>query len=130
MALKPPRICCQPGCGKPSENRYCEAHESVADEQRKASYKHLDSKRGTAEDRGYNDRWRRVSVWFRKAHPVCEYRIRCNGALATEVDHIIPLDEGGARYEWENLRATCHRCHVAKTWNDKKRQQTAKRLNL
>jgi 5-methylcytosine-specific restriction endonuclease McrA len=35
--------------------------------------------------------------------------------LSEEVDHVIPLDQGGAPYAMENLRGTCRACHQAKT---------------
>lgn len=34
--------------------------------------------------------------------------------VATEVDHIIPLHQGGLD-EWENLQGLCHEHHAAKT---------------
>lgn len=32
-----------------------------------------------------------------------------------EVDHILPLEDGGAPYDESNLQALCRRCHFAKT---------------
>jgi len=34
--------------------------------------------------------------------------------VATEVDHIVPLSQGGPD-EWDNLQGLCHDCHAAKT---------------
>lgn len=34
---------------------------------------------------------------------------------ATEVDHVIEIQDGGAEFELSNLQSLCHRCHVAKT---------------
>jgi HNH endonuclease len=42
--------------------------------------------------------------------------------IATEVDHIIPIDKGGAWYDPDNLRASCHRCNnhrIDRTRNDR-----------
>lgn len=47
---------------------------------------------------------------FLAEHPVCEL---CP-ALATEVDHRIPLHLGGIDAE-PNLQGLCRRCHAAKT---------------
>lgn len=64
--------------------------------------------RGGATERGYDIKWQRVREAILAMHPGCD---EC-GAPATEVHHIVPLDEGGSRYEWSNLRPLCHRCHM------------------
>jgi 5-methylcytosine-specific restriction endonuclease McrA len=46
---------------------------------------------------------------------VCEIREKCNGDATEEVDHIIPIDDGGARLDEENLQAACRPCHRWKT---------------
>jgi 5-methylcytosine-specific restriction endonuclease McrA len=33
-------------------------------------------------------------------------------ALADEVDHIVPLSEGGDPYGFDNLRSLCRRHHI------------------
>lgn len=38
---------------------------------------------------------------------------RCKGK-ASEVDHIIPLSEGGSRLDPRNLRSVCRPCHKAR----------------
>lgn len=71
----------------------------------------------------YNDdQWRRV----RKA--VLErdgYRCRIHGPKcteqATEVDHIVPHDAGGARYDPDNLRAACGTCNKGRAARQKHR---------
>jgi 5-methylcytosine-specific restriction protein A len=35
--------------------------------------------------------------------------------LAVEVDHIVPIREGGARLDANNLQPLCHTCHSRKT---------------
>lgn len=39
----------------------------------------------------------------------------CGKAGRLEVDHIIPLEHGGAAWSPDNLQALCVRCHIAKT---------------
>ena len=46
-----------------------------------------------------------------RAHPLCSVE-DCNLA-ATDIDHIIPLAEGGDDSEW-NLQALCHSHHSRK----------------
>ena len=47
----------------------------------------------------------------------------CGRAGRLEVDHITPLDDGGAPYEPANLQVLCRICHFAKT----KRENQARR---
>ena len=37
------------------------------------------------------------------------------GAYAKEVDHIVPLHQGGELMDRENLQLLCRRCHIQKT---------------
>jgi 5-methylcytosine-specific restriction endonuclease McrA len=48
---------------------------------------------------------------------LCEIREKCNGDATDEVDHIIPISEGGERFDEDNLQAACKRCHAWKTAN-------------
>lgn len=48
---------------------------------------------------------RRKQVLFEQ--PICAI---CDQRLSEEVDHIVPLSEGGAPYERSNLRGVCRRC--------------------
>jgi 5-methylcytosine-specific restriction protein A len=52
-----------------------------------------------------------------RADPICEWGRGCR-LLAIEVDHIIPLAAGGARYDWANLMSLCHDHHAEKTTRD------------
>lgn len=48
-----------------------------------------------------------------RADPICE-QPGCR-ALATEVDHIQGVGDGGERYDWTNLQSLCTPCHERKT---------------
>ena len=44
------------------------------------------------------------------------YRCRgCGAAGRLEVDHVTPLDRGGAAFDENNLQALCRACHIGKT---------------
>ena len=43
----------------------------------------------------------------------------CGKAGRLEVDHVIPLEKGGAEYDPANLRALCRGCHILKTYQDR-----------
>ena len=47
------------------------------------------------------------------------------GVYANEVDHIVPLHRGGAKYDVANLRATCRMCHIQKTRVEARGEATA-----
>lgn len=46
-------------------------------------------------------------------HGIC--RADGCGRPATEVDHIVEIQDGGAEFDLENVRSLCHDCHVVKT---------------
>jgi 5-methylcytosine-specific restriction protein A len=96
----PTRLCLEPRCPNPSVYRgRCPEH-SRTNEHATHRNRHV-----------YNSkRWQllRRSVLYNQ--PLCE----C-GAIATDVDHIIPIDKGGAEYKRDNLQPLCQRCHGQKT---------------
>src|SRR5262249_8478468 len=51
-----------------------------------------------------------------RANPMCEHP-GCRRP-AERVDHIVPLAEGGPRYEWSNLQSLCRPHDVQKTTAD------------
>lgn len=57
-------------------------------------------------------KWRVTRRRKLRDSPTCE---DCGLELATEVDHAVPIEEGGAPYALSNLRSLCARCHGRKT---------------
>ncbi len=118
MARMIPHACGWPGCPKLAEpgHRYCAEHEKLA---RAGSQREYDQRRGTAAQRGYGARWRRLRRMFLNAHPICADPFGVHAKAgevvpATDVDHIIAKRCGGTD-TWENLQALCHSCHSRKT---------------
>jgi 5-methylcytosine-specific restriction protein A len=56
-----------------------------------------------------------------KEHPICNHP-GCH-AVATEADHIVPLDQGGG-WELENGQGLCKPCHSRKTRYENGKQTT------
>lgn len=61
--------------------------------------------------------------------PYCQY---CEEqgetpTLAVQVDHIVPLVDGGDPYDYDNLKSTCFRCHVIKTAEENRQRAKAKK---
>lgn len=60
------------------------------------------------------------------------YKCRMCGKIATEVDHIIPIqteDGWNKRFEWENLQSLCVECHNKKHGRFQKKNKKHKKAN-
>jgi 5-methylcytosine-specific restriction protein A len=63
-----------------------------------------------------------LAVWHRlrekqlSDEPLCRH-CKAMGivVLATDVDHIVPIAQGGAELDQANLQSLCHECHSRKT---------------
>lgn len=63
----------------------------------------------------YNGPWQRIrKTILERDGWDCQIRGRNCTSQATHVDHIIPVEQGGAPYDPANLRAACQRCNVGK----------------
>ena len=106
MPRKPKKPCGHPGCPALTENRYCDEHVKL-----------YANERGSAAERGYDNRWRKARLRFLKVHPFCVI-CKAEGKLvkATVVDHIIP-HRGDELLFWDesNWQPLCKRCHDRKT---------------
>lgn len=60
-------------------------------------------------------RWQRLREYKKKLNPLCEECAR-HGRLTPMVlvDHIVPIEEGGAIFDMENLQSLCAACHNKK----------------
>lgn len=113
------KVCLEPGCPELTERgeSRCEPH-------RLARQRTDDKRRGTAAERGYDARWRRIRKAFLAAAPFC---IDCGG-IATVADHDpIPrrvLVEQGVRDPdaFHRLKPRCARCHGRKTYGVERTQ--------
>jgi len=63
-------------------------------------------------------RWGRIKDWKTTREQALardgKHCVQC-GAAATEVDHIVEIQDGGEEFDLANLRSLCHRCHARKT---------------
>jgi 5-methylcytosine-specific restriction protein A len=64
----------------------------------------------------YGRDWQRFRRWYASVVPaVC---VRCDAALESKLmhlDHIVPLEQGGARLSADNVQFLCRECHSKKT---------------
>ena len=76
------------------------------------------ARRGFDVERGFyqSAAWRAVRAAFLREQPLC---VNCQGrgrvVPAVVADHVRPLKDGGARFDWANLQALCVSCHNRKT---------------
>lgn len=97
-------------CGTPIiGGPYCEAHKPRPRESSRASY------RAGYRDPNYH---REKQAALTRAKGACE---RCGSGGRLEVDHIVPLRDGGANTR-ANLQVLCQPCHKAKTRVDRRRR--------
>ncbi len=60
--------------------------------------------------------WRRCRHAYLAEHPLCvECEKRGEIVPARVVDHILPINEGGARFDFANLQGLCDKCHNKKS---------------
>jgi len=108
MPYLPKRPCRYPGCPNLCDKGvYCEKHAQNS----------ADRMRGTAAQRGYDNKWRRSRAMFLARNPLCVKCMREGKRVpATVVDHIVP-HRGDRRLFWDinNWQSLCKNHHDIKT---------------
>lgn len=99
MPYAPPKVCSKANCRHLTP---CPEHP------RSPNHRQRNLPRSKVYD---TKRWQMVRAVKLANQPQCE---TC-GAPATDVDHHVPLRQGGAPYDQTNLVALCHPCHSRKT---------------
>ena len=62
----------------------------------------------------YNGPWPKLRLRIlERDNYDCQIRSPACTKKATQVDHIVPVRKGGARYDPANLRAACRPCNAA-----------------
>lgn len=108
------RPCRQPGCGElldgSTPSPYCPLHSPEREYRRRGNRSAYQTKR-----------WRLVRKRKLAKDPLC---VEC-GKLATEVDHIVPVEDGGSMWSEDNHQSMCQSCHGRKTRKDVARRTYA-----
>ena len=58
--------------------------------------------------------WRNAAKAHKAANPLCVNHKTCKG-VAYITDHILPVNQGGEPYAFDNLQSLCKRCNASKT---------------
>lgn len=111
MPQKTKKLCAQHGCNRFADTgNYCSEHARVVAARQ-------DNRRGTAAERGYDWQWHKFRDMYlaRPENQFCRLHLspRCS-VLAQCVDHIVPLELGGAKYDEKNLQPACLACNTLK----------------
>ena len=63
-----------------------------------------------------SSQWKKLRAIVKEEEPLCRYCLENDLAIDTEVvDHITPINMGGAPYDRANLQGLCRPCHEAKS---------------
>ena len=101
------RNCTRPGCCGVVRDGVC----SVCGSVRRGRDRQYEEQRGTASQRGYGARWRKVRLMQLRRQPLCEMCMKDHRVVvATEVHHIEAKRDGGPD-AFENFMSLCKSCH-------------------
>ncbi len=114
MGRKAPSFCAYPSCGQlVVGSAYCDEHQPVERADRLQGQRDYNTRRSDSDQQYGSQRWRKLSVAFRRRYPLCS-ECESNGLVraADLVDHIKPAKEFPELFfSWKNLRSLCHDCH-------------------
>lgn len=91
-------------CNRATRGRYCQECKAKAATAR-------DAGRKPSHARGYDRAHARRRAVYLHHYPLCA---ACN-ELATVLDHIIRIRDGGSASDWNNLQGLCEACHNRKS---------------
>jgi 5-methylcytosine-specific restriction protein A len=113
MPRSAPTPCRHPGCGAVLDQPgYCDKHRITVHRDYGRARRGFDTERTFYQSAA----WRATRAAFLCEHPLC-CQCEVKGFLveARVVDHVVPIKDGGARFDWHNLQALCVPCHNRKT---------------
>lgn len=115
MPRKPKRLCTKAGC----PGLYDPATETCSRcGKRERTGWDRNKRRGTRQERGYDEPYLKLRRQKKTANPLCEECER-NGytTLMKEVHHIVSFDglNDPLRLDWDNLESLCKTCHLRKS---------------
>lgn len=115
MPYAAPKACLTPGCPRLATRGFrCEVCRSEQTRARR-------EREGTNSARGYGATWQRLRAMILAEEPLCrECAKEGRTELATDVDHITPIKQGGPNTR-ANLQPLCKMHHSRKTMSETRR---------
>ena len=105
----PTRLCLEPRCPNPQTGKgRCDAHRKPIERERSRKRRVYKTKR-----------WELARRHVLNRDPICKV---CDNALSVEVDHIVPLSQGGDPYNPAGLQGICSPCDWAKSAGENARR--------
>lgn len=76
----------------------------------------FDNRSNSNKDIYWSYRWKKDRAAHIRQNPLCVH-CKDQGRIteAKVSDHIIPINQGGDVWDWENRQALCHKCHNIKS---------------
>lgn len=108
MPQKPLKPCSFRDCPELTQHRFCDEHKKFYQSYEVA---------GRREKLAFYDNptWKRVRKRILIAEPLCRECAKHDVTTpAVLVDHIIPIEQGGSKFDKENLQPLCSLCHQKK----------------
>jgi 5-methylcytosine-specific restriction endonuclease McrA len=103
----PTRLCLEARCARAATARgRCDEHRKQLERERSRR------RRETTNGVYKRKKWEIIRRFVLRRDPICKV---CDRALSTEVDHVIPLAQGGDPYDPARLQGICSPCHWRKT---------------
>jgi 5-methylcytosine-specific restriction protein A len=98
------RPCIEPGCGQLTTNgTRCPDHATIHRQHRAEQRSRI---RPSADERGYDRRWRTIAKRTIAAHPYCA---QCGATEDLTCDHLVPRSMGGTAAD--GVRVLCRSCN-------------------
>jgi len=67
-----------------------------------------------------SSQWKKLRQMILHSQPICQHCERKNKYItANTIDHITPINKGGAVWSMDNLQALCSSCHNSKSAKDR-----------
>ena len=120
MPRAAPTPCRHPGCGAVlTTPGYCDTHRAAVHRDYGRARRGFDTELGFYQSAA----WRAVRAAFLREHPLCvQCAARGRVVAAVVVDHVVPIKDGGARFDTGNCQALCISHHNAKTASETARR--------
>lgn len=104
--------CLEVGCPNYATSRgRCDEHRKERERER-SRQRRADPERGKRVKLYHSKRWQVLRRAVLARDPICKV---CGERLSQEVDHVVPLSQGGDEWSLDNTQGICSPCHALKS---------------